>query len=249
MAAAVGLFEDPGFEATSVAEIAAAMGVSRATFFRQVGTKEDAIFADHPPLLAELDASIEHRLGSAGADAWDVVGAASLEVFDHFTRDLPMARRRYRVVRQTPALREREIVTERRYEQIFDRALRRALPGVDSLRTVCFAAAITAAHNHELRALLRGSDEGAAPAERASGSDGSATQAVREARNRLRRAVGALRERLAPEVPQAPERGDAGAASPGAGPNGEVGSAVIVASFPAGADPEDVARRVREALG
>lgn len=241
--AAVGLFEDPGFESTSVAEIAAAVGVSRATFFRQVGTKEDAIFADHPQLLEDVERSISERLADDDADPWGAVCAASLEVFDHLTHDLATARRRYRVVRQAPALRDREIVTERRYEQVFDRALRRALPGVDSLDTVCFAAAITAAHNHELRALLRAPSPGADPGAEPAGPGATVEEDSLAARDRLQRAVGGLRERLAPGAPGA---SGADRATDASAP--VAGSAVVVASFPAGMDPDDVARRVREAL-
>lgn len=220
VAAAVDLFESAGFEATSVAEIAAAVGVSRATFFRQVGTKEDAIFADHPQMLEDLEQHLAAQLAHPGADPWAVIGAEPLMVFDHLTRDPALARRRYRVVRAEAVLRDREIVTERRYEQIFDRALRSSSPQADPLESVCFAAALTAAHNHELRALLRAEDGDPAAA-----------------RRRLRSALEMLRRRMTRD---APAGGDAA---------GDAHSRrVMVASFPAGADPEEVLRGVREQL-
>lgn len=43
-----------------------------------------------------------------------------------------------------------------RYERLFDEYLRGALPGVDPLDAVGFAALVTAVHNHVLRQLLRG---------------------------------------------------------------------------------------------
>ena len=43
-----------------------------------------------------------------------------------------------------------------RYERLFDEYLRAALPGVDPLDAVGFAALVTAVHNHVLRQLLRG---------------------------------------------------------------------------------------------
>ena len=52
--------------------------------------------------------------------------------------------------------REREIVTVFRYERLFDEYLRAALPGLDPLDAVGFAALVTAVHNHVLRQLLRG---------------------------------------------------------------------------------------------
>ena len=54
VAAAIDLFLEQGFEATSVEQIAQAAGVSRSTFFRQFGGKDDVVFADHELLLAQL---------------------------------------------------------------------------------------------------------------------------------------------------------------------------------------------------
>ncbi len=152
VAAALELFASQGFDQTSVEQIAKAAGVSRSTFFRQFGGKEDVVFADHEALLERLRAF----LGEGHDDPWGAVCAASESVFAHFARDPEMARRRYQIVRQVPVLREREIITVFRYERLFDDYLRSALPGVDPLDAVGFAALVTAVHNHVLRQLLRG---------------------------------------------------------------------------------------------
>lgn len=153
VAAALALFQEQGFDQTSVEQIAKAAGMSRSTFFRQFGGKEDVVFADHEVLLTELRAF----LAEGHPDPWEAVCRASQHVFDHFARDPELARRRYQIVRRVPALREREIVTVFRYERLFDDYLRRALPGIDPLDAVGFAALVTAVHNHVLRQLLRGS--------------------------------------------------------------------------------------------
>jgi len=152
VAAALELFEGQGFEATSVEQIAQAAGVSRSTFFRQFGGKEDVVFADHEVLLEEL----RQWLAQGHADPWTAVCEASERVFRHFADDPEVARRRYRVVRQVPALREREIVTVFQYERLFDDYLRTSVPGIDPLDAVGFSALVTAVHNHVLRRLLRG---------------------------------------------------------------------------------------------
>jgi AcrR family transcriptional regulator len=151
-AAAIELFAEHGFEQTSVEQIARAAGVSRSTFFRQFGGKEDVVFADHEELLAEL----AEYLDADHDDPWAAVCEASLRAFRHFAADPQLARRRYTVVREVPVLREREIVTVFRYERLFDEYLRRALPGLDPVDAVGFAALVTAIHNHVLRRLLRG---------------------------------------------------------------------------------------------
>lgn len=152
VAAALELFQAQGFDQTSVEQIAKAAGVSRSTFFRQFGGKEDVVFADHKVLLEQLRAF----LAEGHDDPWGAVCAASESVFAHFAHDPELARRRYQIVRQVPVLREREIITVFRYERLFDDYLRSALPGVDPLDAVGFSALVTAVHNHVLRQLLRG---------------------------------------------------------------------------------------------
>ncbi|PRA81884.1 TetR/AcrR family transcriptional regulator [Microbacterium sp. MYb66] len=152
VAAALELFSAQGFDQTSVEQIAKAAGVSRSTFFRQFGGKEDVVFADHEVLLEQL----REFLDEGHEDPWAAVCAASESVFTHFAHDPELARRRYQIVRQVPVLREREIITVFRYERLFDEYLRGALPGVDPLDAVGFAALVTAVHNHVLRQLLRG---------------------------------------------------------------------------------------------
>lgn len=155
VAAALDLFITHGFEQTSVEQIAQAAGVSRSTFFRQFGGKDDVVFTDHSVILGE----IREFLAASHANPWAAVCESSLLVYRHYAQDPVLARRRYAVVRQVPALREREIVTVYQYERLFGEYLRKALPGVDAVDAVAFAAAVTAVHNHVLRRLLRGSED------------------------------------------------------------------------------------------
>lgn len=151
-AVAIDLFAGQGFDQTSVEQIAQAAGISRSTFFRQFGGKDDVVFADHELLLARL----REFLSEPHDNPWAAVCEASLIVFRHFAADPELARRRYEVVRLVPALREHEIVTVFQYSQLFDDYLRGAIRGADPIDTVAFAAAVTAVHNHVLRRLLRG---------------------------------------------------------------------------------------------
>src|SRR5690606_19936308 len=99
VAAALELFARQGFEATSVEQIAQAAGVSRSTFFRQFGGKEDVVFADHEVLIEEL----REWFTAGHDDPWVAVCEASERVFAHFAREVDVARRRYQIVRQVPA--------------------------------------------------------------------------------------------------------------------------------------------------
>lgn len=150
--AALDLFSEQGFEATSVEQIAKAAGVSRSTFFRQFGGKDDVVFADHEVLLARLRTFLDE----SNQDPWTAVADGAMMVFKHFAAEPDSARRRYELVRRVPALREREIVTVFRYERLFDEFLREALPGLDPVDAVAYAAMMAAVHNHVLRQMLRG---------------------------------------------------------------------------------------------
>lgn len=152
VAAALALFARHGYEQTSVEQIAQSAGVSRSTFFRQFGGKDDVVFADHEVLLDRL----RTYLAEPHENPWAAVCGASVEVYRHFAADPVVARQRYAVVREVPSLRDREIVTVFRYERLFDEYLRRSLPALDPIDAVAFAAAVTAVHNHVLRRLLRG---------------------------------------------------------------------------------------------
>ncbi|TFD62462.1 MULTISPECIES: TetR/AcrR family transcriptional regulator [unclassified Cryobacterium] len=148
---AVGLFHTQGYEATSAAQIAAAAGVSRSTFFRQFRSKDDVIFADHDELLEQIGEYFtrEHD------DPWLAVCDAAALVFERFRERLEVVRVRDRVVRQTSVLRDRETVMVSRYEKTFSAYLRRRLPQVDPVLAIQFAAAVTATHNYELRRMIR----------------------------------------------------------------------------------------------
>jgi AcrR family transcriptional regulator len=152
VAESIRLFAEHGYEATPVDAVAAAAGVSRRTLFRQFRSKEDLIFADHEELLAR----VASRLEVNDDDPWWAVCAAAEEVFAHFADHRDLAVGRYRVVAQVPALRDRELVTTYRYQRLFEESLRRRMPDVPRVRVVAYAAAVTGAHNHLLRQMVRG---------------------------------------------------------------------------------------------
>lgn len=152
---ALRLYAERGYEATTVDDIAEAAGISRRTFFRQFRSKEDVVFADHEEQLARAQAYLD----AAQGDPWDAVREAVVGIFERFTETRELAARRYRVVRQASALRDREIVTVFRYERLFTDYLRERLPETPDLALIQFSAAVTATHNYLLRRMVRGRSE------------------------------------------------------------------------------------------
>ncbi|WP_439031782.1 TetR family transcriptional regulator [Gordonia terrae] len=152
VAESIRLFSENGYESTTVDQLAAAAGMSRRTFFRQFGSKEDVIFADHESLLAQVG----ERLADSDDDPWLAVCGAAELVFGHFVRDRDLAVRRAQVVQEVPALRDRELVTTYRYQGAFEEFLRRRLPAESPVHVVAYVAAVTGTHNYLLRQMIRG---------------------------------------------------------------------------------------------
>lgn len=156
VAAGIDLLVRQGYEATAVDELADAAGISRSTFFRKFGSKEDMVFADHDRILARVNDYLSHTVG----DPLLVVAEAAALVFDHHVRHRATSLARHRLLQQVPALRERELVTSYRYERVFRTYLESMLPGSElpNYGTVAAAAALVAVHNAFLRQWLRDPD-------------------------------------------------------------------------------------------
>ncbi|MEU1784745.1 TetR family transcriptional regulator [Streptomyces sparsogenes] len=164
-AAAMELFATQGYEATTVDEIAARAGVARRTFFRHFRSKEEAIFPDHDDTLVRaadvLDAAPPHE------HPLDTVCRGIKEVMRMYAASPAVSVERYRLTREVPALREREIASVARYERLFTRYLLGHFDegahhdgNDDPLLAEVAASAVVTAHNHVLRRWLRGGGEG-----------------------------------------------------------------------------------------
>ena len=153
--AAFALFEERGYEATTVDDVAERAGVGRTTFFRAFGSKEDVIFPDHAVVLR----AIEDRLATAGEQTalLAVTEAAGL-VLQHYLAEGARARTRYALTRSVPALRAREVASQQRYQRTFRTFLHEWMGGTPgtAMRAELMANAVVTAHNHVLRRWLRG---------------------------------------------------------------------------------------------
>lgn len=149
--AALDLFDEQGYDGTTVDEIAERAGVGRTTFFRAFRSKEDVIFPHHDELLEQVRARLTAASTRHGLVA--VSEAASL-VLRHYLDEGDLAVRRYHLTRSVPSLRDREVAGMRQYQRAFRDHIGSWME--DDLRAELMAVSVTTACNAVLRRLLRG---------------------------------------------------------------------------------------------
>ncbi|MDA2803506.1 TetR/AcrR family transcriptional regulator [Nocardiopsis suaedae] len=169
----------------------------------------------------DLHETVRRFLDAApGDDPVATVTAAARMVFQGYAAAPDTSVRRFRLVRAVPRLRDREIAMTARYQSAFRRYLAGGERDTErALAAEAVAASVIAAHNHVLRSWLREPDRPVPW-------------------DRFDRAMAFVTEGL----------GDVLRGSPGAGGVGGSGGEVVVAVYPPGTDPDEVARRVRRAL-
>ncbi|MCU1480184.1 MAG: hypothetical protein JWQ19_970 [Subtercola sp.] len=166
--AALELFESKGFEATTAEDIALAAGISRRTFFRYFPVREDVLFSDHADYLLLVEERLRSLGGTApfgtassgtafsgtapfgtapfGTEPIAVAGAALAPVIDGQLADADFVVRRSALVRSNRALRDREVLWLREYQQLLGDFLTRQNLGARSeIYAQIVAAALLAA--------------------------------------------------------------------------------------------------------
>ena len=108
MKAAIELFDEQGYEATTVAEIAERAGLTKRPFFRYFSDKREVLFSGSE----ELQRRWLDGLAAAPADATAlaVVSTGLDPVAEMFAGRHEFARRRAQIVDANPELQERELI-------------------------------------------------------------------------------------------------------------------------------------------
>src|SRR5699024_6478912 len=97
VAAAYELFEERGYDGTSVDDIAERAGIGRSTFFRMFGSKDDVIFPEHEALLARMEARLAGAVSTE--TRYVAVAEAARLVLLNYLAEGEVARARYRLTR------------------------------------------------------------------------------------------------------------------------------------------------------
>jgi AcrR family transcriptional regulator len=161
--AAMRLFAERGFEATTIAEIAAAADISPRTFFAYFPSKEEVVFAKFEPAFEDFDRTMTERApGTTALEAlrtW--IGRAAKE----YTGDTDAARLEARLRHESPAVAACDLQHMRQFEERFAAAVGEDLgEPADALRPRLVAAAAVAAlqaSSHHADAILESDPEAA----------------------------------------------------------------------------------------
>src|SRR3954454_25238563 len=106
--AAIELFDERGYEETTVAEIAERAGLTKRTFFRYFSDKREVLFSGSEELRRRWLEGV--AAAPADAAALAVVAAVLDPVAELFTERHAFARIRARIIEANPELQERELI-------------------------------------------------------------------------------------------------------------------------------------------
>jgi AcrR family transcriptional regulator len=140
-AAAVGLFLEHGFEATTMDHVAAAAGISRRSLFRYFDTKEDMVLGN----LRETGRAVQARLAArpAAEPPWDAMRAALRGMLDEPGESLPRTLKLARMLFETPSLRARHLEKQLEWLDLLAPEIQKRLPGPDLRARALVACALT----------------------------------------------------------------------------------------------------------
>jgi AcrR family transcriptional regulator len=130
--AALQLFAERGFAATSVDDIATAAGCSPRTFYRYFATKEDVMFHDLPEMLTVLRETVVAHL-DGGMSPWEATAESLIALIGRFDIESPrVATERMALWMSEPSLRTRYVQYVNEAEQVVADALDGSRGDVDS---------------------------------------------------------------------------------------------------------------------
>ncbi|OFW66442.1 MAG: hypothetical protein A2Z12_05290 [Actinobacteria bacterium RBG_16_68_21] len=112
--AALDLFEQRGFNSTTVDEVAAAADIAPRTFFHYFPSKEDVVLADYAARLGRLVSELEE--GPADESPWRSLRAAFVAVSADYESERAQMLRRFRIITTVPSVGARSLKLQAEWE-------------------------------------------------------------------------------------------------------------------------------------
>lgn len=151
---ALDLFEENGFDGTTIDMIAAAADIAPRTFFHYFPSKEDVVLADYASRLDRIVAAL--RASLAGEAPWPALRAAFLSVAADYETERGELLRRFRIIEATPSVAARNLQIQATWEDAVTEAVASwlDLDAARDLRPRLIAGAAMAAIRASLRRWL-----------------------------------------------------------------------------------------------
>ncbi|MEU6224880.1 TetR family transcriptional regulator [Streptomyces sp. NPDC047042] len=134
VAAAMRLFLERGFEATTMEQIAGEIGISRRSLFRYFGTKEDIVLGDHAAHGTVLRAALEARPASEAP--WPALRAALRALVESLPYSPQDFLRITIMLHASPSLRARQLEKRQQWTELLVPDIAKRLGATDPMAEV-----------------------------------------------------------------------------------------------------------------
>lgn len=134
------LFAERGFDEVTVEEAAGEVGISRATFFRYFGSKEDAVLAAIEASSIDYAAQLETLPAVDGENPWQLLHRAFTHALSHINEHSELERSRVRMINSVVSLRTRMAQRRFAHEDALTPVLAARIGSPDAARTIAAAA-------------------------------------------------------------------------------------------------------------
>jgi AcrR family transcriptional regulator len=123
--AALRLFEERGFDVTTVEDIAEAASVSPRTFFRYFANKEEVLFHRKDEELVRLENTLKSR--PPGEPAFEALRATLIDYMERFQDEIDFHLLRIRLIQEAPSLEAYGLQLHQEWIRVLGRTLARRM--------------------------------------------------------------------------------------------------------------------------
>jgi AcrR family transcriptional regulator len=160
--AAIDLFDEHGFDATTIDDIAAAADIAPRTFFYYFPTKEDVVLADYAARLEGIIDELDRR--PATEAPWAALRAAFVVVAGDYEARRDDLVRRFTIMAANPAVYARSLQLQSGWEDtLTDALIRRSGQTTDNIESRLLSSAALACMRASLRHWLLTAHDTALP--------------------------------------------------------------------------------------